>query len=188
VAVRTFVAVLLGDELKKRISEVQEQTKKLAPNVKWVAPENFHVTIKFLGSVGEEALAGVFSAVEEAAKPFEAFEMSVSGLGAFPNPKNARVVWVGIKDGHDELARLASAVDVGLARLGFSKETRGFRSHITIGRVKTPGRLDRLARGIDEIDALDLGRQKVTDLAVMKSDLRPDGPIYTPLRIVALGV
>jgi 2'-5' RNA ligase len=182
--VRTFVAVLLADELRKRISEAQEQVKKLAPDVKWVAPDNFHVTLKFLGDVREDALGGVFSAVEEAAKAFAPFELSMSGLGAFPNARNARVVWAGIEDGRDELAALASAVDVGLVKLGYPKEERDFKSHITIGRVKTSRRLDDLARGIDEIDAGEIGRQTVSSVAVMQSDLRPEGPIYTALRVV----
>jgi 2'-5' RNA ligase len=184
--VRTFVAVLLADELRKRISEVQEQAKKLAPDVKWVAPDNFHATLKFLGNVREDALEAVFSAVEEAAGAFSAFELSMSRLGAFPNARNARVVWVGIEDGRDELAALASAVDARLAKLGFPREERDFKSHITIGRVKSSKRLDDLARGIDEIDASDLGRQTVSSVAVMQSDLRPTGPVYTPLRVCEL--
>ncbi len=184
--VRTFVAVLLADELRNEISEVQKQVKRLAPNVKWVAPESFHVTLKFLGNVPEDALGPVFAAVEEAAKSFAPFELSISGLGAFPNAKNARVVWVGIEDGRHELAGLASAVDAKVASLGFPREERGFKSHITIGRVKTSRRLDDLARGIGEIDAADVGRQIVPSVAVMQSDLRPDGPIYTPLKTIAL--
>ena len=182
--VRTFVAVLLADELRKRISEVQEQVKKLAPDVKWVAPGNFHVTLKFLGDVPEDALDGVFSAVEEAAGAFSPFGFSMLGLGAFPNARNARVVWAGIQDGREQLAELAAAVDAKLAKLGFPKEERDFKSHITIGRVKTSRRLDDLARGIGEIDAGDLGSQTVSSVAVMQSDLRPDGPIYTPLRVI----
>ncbi|MGC8862784.1 MAG: RNA 2',3'-cyclic phosphodiesterase, partial [Armatimonadota bacterium] len=121
-----------------------------------------------------------------AASAFGPFKLSVSGLGAFPNPRNARVVWVGIEDGRDELGRLASAVDANLARFGFPKESRDFKSHVTIGRVKTSGRLDSLARGISKIDADNLGRQDVSSLAVMKSDLRPDGPVYTAMRVIDL--
>ena len=182
--VRTFVAVSLADELRKRVSEVQEQVKKLAPDVKWVARDNLHVTLKFLGDVREDALGGVFSAVEEAAGASAPFELSISGLGAFPNARNARVVWVGIEQGREQLVALASAVDAKLSKLGFPKEEREFKSHITIGRVKTSRLLDDLARGIGEIDAADVGSQVVSSVVVMQSDLRPDGPIYTPLRVV----
>ncbi len=184
--VRTFVAVLLADELKSRISEVQRQAKKLAPDVKWVEPENFHITLKFLGNIRECALDDVFSAVEDAAKSYPKFEVSVGGLGTFPNVKNARVVWVGIEAGHEKLAALASAIDVRLAELGFPQEDRDFKSHITIGRVKSKKHLGALAQGIEKIKADNLGTQKVSSIAVMQSTLRPEGPVYSPLRVVDL--
>jgi 2'-5' RNA ligase len=184
--IRTFVAVLLGDELKKRISEVQNQAKKFAPDVKWVAPDNFHITLKFLGNIREDALSSVFSAVESAVKDYSRFEVAVGGLGAFPNPKNARVVWVGVEEGHDKLASLAAAIDAKLAEQGFPKEDRDFRSHITIGRVKDRRHVGKLAQGISSITAGRLGRQPVCSIAVMKSVLRPEGPEYLPLKLVDL--
>jgi RNA 2',3'-cyclic 3'-phosphodiesterase len=193
--VRTFVAVLIGDELRTRVSGVQEPLKKLAPDVKWVAPDNLHVTIKFLGNVREDDLPGVYRAVEEASGAVSQFDLSLSGLGAFPNARRARVVWVGIEEGREQLVKLASAVDSKLARLGFPKEEREFKSHITIGRVKEPSRkdswrdgpsLERLASGINEIDASDLGSQRVSSVAVMRSELRPGGPVYSPLKEIAL--
>ena len=185
--VRTFVACLIADDLRKRISETQEQVKRLAPDVKWVAPENVHVTLKFLGDVREDALPGVFSAVEEAVGILSPFELSVSGLGAFPSPRNARVVWVGVDEGREQLVALASAVDKKLVKLGFAKEDREFKSHITIGRVKTSKFLDRLAQGIEEIDASSLGMQTVSSVVVMQSDLHPTGPVYTPLKSIGIG-
>ncbi|MDH7601244.1 MAG: RNA 2',3'-cyclic phosphodiesterase [Armatimonadota bacterium] len=184
--VRTFVAVLLADELKSRISEVQEQAKKLAPDVKWVEPENFHITLKFLGNVREDALAGVLSAVEDAVKDYQKFEVSVAGVGAFPNPKNARVVWVGVESGQERLASLAATIDAKLAELGFPREERDFKSHITIGRVKSKKHLGALARGIAKIEARSLGTQEVRSVAVMQSVLRPEGPVYSPLRVIEL--
>jgi 2'-5' RNA ligase len=185
--VRTFVAVLIADDLRERISEVQGQAKKLAPDVKWVAPENLHFTVKFLGDVREDALPGVFSAVEEAVGALSPFALSISGLGAFPSPRRARVVWVGAEEGREQLVALASAVDRKLVKLGFPKEDREFRSHITIGRVKTSRFLDDLARGIGEIDASSLGAQTVSSVAVMQSDLRPTGPVYTALKSIGIG-
>jgi 2'-5' RNA ligase len=179
--IRTFVAVLSAQELRDRIAKVQEQVKKLAPDVKWVAPENFHVTLKFLGSVREEELLRVFSAVDEAVSAIPAFDISFSGLGAFPNPAKARVVWVGIENGREELRALADSVDASLARLGFAKEERGFKAHITIGRVKD-GRLpSEFVNGIKEINASNLGSQRVTGVAVMQSELHKEGPAYSPL-------
>ena len=85
------------------------------------------------------------------------------------------------------MASLASAVDAAVAKLGFEREDRPFKSHITIGRVKVSRNLDALARGIQEAEAVDLGAQQVNSVAVMQSELRPDGPVYTPLETVELG-
>jgi 2'-5' RNA ligase len=185
-AVRTFVAVLIDEDLRNRITEVQGRIKKLAPDVKWVAPENLHVTLKFLGDVREDLLPKVFLAVEEAVQGLWPFNMSVSGIGAFPNARRARVVWIGLEDGEDRLRELAISINEKLAKLNFEREENEFKAHITIERVKTSRFLDELAKGLVEVDARNLGVQRVSSIAVMKSDLRRDGPIYTPLKIIEL--
>jgi RNA 2',3'-cyclic 3'-phosphodiesterase len=184
--VRTFVAVLLAHDLKEEISKVQEQVKKLAPDVKWVAPENFHVTMKFLGNVREDDLPAVFASADETVRRFEPFEMSVSGLGAFPNARNARVVWVGLEEGRQQLSEIARAVDEDLDVLGFEREDKPFKAHITIGRVKESRFLDGLAKGIGEVRAENLGVQNVSEIVIMKSDLLRGGPVYSPLHVCRL--
>ena len=184
--IRTFVALLISEDLKRNILRVQEEVKKLAPDVKWVAPENLHVTLKFLGSVPEDVLPRVFAAVEEAVGGRPAFELSVVGLGAFPNPAKARVVWVGIQEGRDELIELARNVDWKLARLGFAREEKEFKAHITIGRARMGKFVKGLAGAIESAGARDLGRQQVVSVTVMQSDLQPTGPTYTPLKVAEL--
>lgn len=184
--VRTFVAVLIAENLKESISRVQERIKKFAPDVKWVSPENLHVTLKFLGGVSVDRIEQVCSTVEEAAGSVQPFELSLSRLGAFPSPRNARVVWVGIEDGRDELISLARRLDDGLARQGFERESRPFAAHVTVGRTRQGPRPVGLAEGLQEAPSEDLGRQTVDSVVVMRSDLMPEGPVYTPLRVVDL--
>ena len=184
--VRTFVAVLIAEDLKQKIGQVQEQLKKLAPDVKWVARENLHVTLKFLGNVREDDVPAVCAAVDEAARAHSPFEMSISGLGAFPNPARARVVWTGIEAGYHQMRELAESVDANLVELGFEREKRPFKSHITIGRVKASRFLGKLAEGIGEVDASNLGAQRVTSVSVMQSELLRDGPVYSPMSVSKL--
>lgn len=184
--IRTFVAVLIADEIKNRILKAQEQVRKLAPDVKWVAPENFHVTLKFLGNIEEEKLPEVYEAVESVSRRYSPFNLSISGIGAFPKPERARVVWVGIQDGSEHLKNIANAIDLELAKIGFEKEKREFKSHITIGRVKTNAPTRELARGIYEVDAQGLGSQQVDCVVVMQSDLQLEGPVYSPLKVIKL--
>lgn len=180
--IRTFVAVLIAQELKAKIASVQEQLKKLAPDVKWVKPELLHVTLKFLGNVSEDALEQVFAAVDEAAAGHGPFDLSFAGVGAFPNPRKARVVWVGIDQGKDDIKALVETVDKKLAELGYPKEERAFKAHVTIGRVKDNGKVsEAFVRGIEDIDAGDLGSQRVEAITVMQSDLQREGPVYSPM-------
>lgn len=179
--IRTFVAICLDAELRRAISAAAERVKRLAPDVKWVAPDNFHVTLKFLGSVREDCILRVQEAVDEVAREHAAFDMTVAGLGVFPNPRRPRVIWVGIEDGREQLVALAKAVEDRLVNAGFPKEDKPFRSHITIGRVKEGRPVGDLTEAIEGTDSDRLGVQRVESIVVMESVLKPQGPIYTPL-------
>ena len=179
--IRTFVAVVLDEELRHRISGVQEHAMKLAPGVKWVSPDNFHVTLKFLGDVRRDKLSYVQAAIDDVAGTLPAFDLSIRGMGVFPTPKRPRVIWVGVEEGREQLVALAHAVEDRLVRAGFEKDEKPFRSHITIGRVKEAKPVDGLVEGLEEIDTSELGVQRVESICLMQSVLRPGGPSYTPL-------
>lgn len=184
--IRTFVAVLIAEGIRERISSAQLAVKQLAPKVNWVVPENFHVTLKFLGNIREDQLHDICSAVETAVDCIDPFEISFSGLGAFPSPRNARVVWAGIKDGAGQLSDLAGAVENELAKLGFEREDRPFRAHVTIGRVKDTKSIRKLPEGLREANAQDFGTQRVESVCIMQSELSREGPKYSPLGEVKL--
>jgi len=186
-AVRAFVAVLIDDELRRNIAAAQDSVREYAPEVKWVAPENFHITLKFLGEIDEQTVPEASAAIEAVAGAFAPFELSFAGLGVFPDLTRAKVVWVGADRGAVELASLALAADNAVAGLGVSKQSAPFRAHLTVGRVKTMRPPAGLARGISEAHAADLGTQRVESIALMRSELMREGPIYTPISIHGLG-
>ena len=179
--IRTFVAVLLDEELRRRISDVQQRAMKLAPTVKWVSPVNFHATLKFLGDVRLDKLSVVQEAMDEVAGKLPAFDISIRGMGVFPTPRRPRVIWVGVEEGREQLVALAKAVEDRLVRAGFEKDDKPFRSHITIGRVREGRPVEGLTEGLGEIDASDLGTQRIASIHVMESVLQPGGPSYSPL-------
>lgn len=185
--IRTFVAICLDEEIRGRVSAVQDCVKKLTSEVKWVQPANFHVTLKFLGDVTPKKLSVVQSALDKAAEGYAAFDLSVAGVGVFPTPRRPRVIWVGIENGREQLEDIAEGVEQALVRTGFEKERKPFRSHITIGRVKESKPVDGLVEGLQELDAQGLGLQSVDSLVLMESVLRSGGPIYTPLSMHKLG-
>ena len=180
--VRTFVAVLLDEGIRERISQVQERATKLASGVKWVPPANYHVTLKFLGDVRRDRLSRVQSAIDEVVRDLPAFDMKIGGMGVFPTPRRPRVIWIGIEEGREQLVELAKAVEDRLVAAGYEKEEKPFRSHITIGRVREGNKpVPGLVEGLEEIDSSGLGVQRVASVAVMQSVLQSGGPIYTPL-------
>lgn len=184
--VRTFIAIKLTPEIISNISGVQEELKKSVLEVKWVKPENVHLTLKFLGHITPEELEKVKLATRETLKPFAPFEVSVSGLGAFPKIEYPRVIWVGIDKGKKELTKIASRIEENLAKIGFAKEKRGFSPHLTLGRVKSPKGGERLIETFTKLKAANLGSMRVTKISIMKSELRPLGPVYTSLEEIDL--
>ncbi len=185
--IRTFVAIKLTPEIISNIGRVQEELKRTDAQVKWVEPDNIHLTLKFLGHVTPEELEKVKITTKETLGPFAPFEMSVASLGAFPKIKYPRVIWMGIDKGREKLKRMASRLEERLARIGFAKEKREFSPHLTLGRVKSPKGTERLIGALSLVKASNLGNMRVTKISIMKSELKPQGPIYTSLEEIVLG-
>jgi 2'-5' RNA ligase len=162
-----------------------ERLRPLARDVAWVAPDNLHLTLKFLGGVEAARLDLVATALSAAVAGSTAFDLVIRGLGAFPSPTRPRVLWAGVDEGGAAAGSLARGVDDALAELGFERETSAFSPHVTLGRVRVPRRAPRLA------DALaaggHFGRQPVASVALMRSDLSPRGARYSELATVPLG-
>lgn len=179
--VRAFVAVLLGQDLQHKIALVQEEFIKISPEVKWVSEENFHVTLKFLGNVEEHLLGDISEALIEALGDVEPFDIEIGSVGAFPSKGRPKTVWVDVTSGGSELKNLAERVDKALETVGFPCEDRPFRSHITIGRVKDDRGARKLSNALRDAQIGMIGTIRVDAVALMKSELRRVGPIYTML-------
>jgi 2'-5' RNA ligase len=164
-----------------------ERLSAQAHGVGWVAPENLHLTLKFLGGVEPARLERVSAALQTAARDASPFEMALRGLGAFPSPTRPRVIWAGVHGGNDALATLAARVDAALSGLDFPREDRPFSAHVTLGRVREPTRDPALTAALAAGVTRDFGRFPVARMALMRSDLSPRGARYTALATWALG-
>jgi 2'-5' RNA ligase len=182
---RTFIAVELPENIKKKIGEIQAPLKRTNAFVSWVKPGNIHVTLKFLGEVPEEQIQEVFNATEKALEGAGRFTMSLKGMGGFPNLKRPRVIWVGAGSGGEELSFLAKRIEEEMEKIGFPKEKRSFSPHFTIGRVKSPKNIEQLATRV-ESSQFQTEEIEVAEVVVMKSQLTPGGAIYTPQKIIRL--
>lgn len=184
--IRAFVAVLISQDLQRTIASVQEEFKKISSEVKWVAMENFHVTLKFLGSIRGNELDGIAKSLTEALSGVEPFDVEIGGVGAFPSVGRPRTVWVGSTSGQKEFSELAGRVDEALEKVGFTRENKPFAAHITIGRLKDDRGAGELAAALRDSQVGRIGTIRVTSIALMKSELRRDGPIYTMLSEIPL--
>ena len=128
---RVFVAIDIDEEIRKRIVQFVEEVRGLAPEVRWVAAESLHVTLKFIGEKPEGVVADIEKALGSITA--ESFEISFRGCGFFPTAKAARVFWIGI-EADARLAQLAGKVEGSLAGIGIAKEERAFSPHLTLAR------------------------------------------------------
>ena len=189
--VRTFIAIELGEVHHRALSDVQMrlQRERAASSVRWVAPENIHLTLRFLGDVATTAMPALQSAVAEACVGIAPFTLSLSGAGAFPNTRWPNVLWVGLGGQVERAALLAQRLDDACAAIGLPREERPFSPHLTLGRVKREAKPnDRQIVGelLDHATVGELGLLQVDRVSVMKSELRPSGSIYTRLAAVEL--
>jgi 2'-5' RNA ligase len=184
--VRTFIAINLDGSLHKTLGEVMDKFASSKASVKWVTPQNVHVTLKFLGNVEEARLPEVFAACERAAVGFKPIELEVRAVGCFPNMNRPRVVWLGMEKGDDAVKELQHKVESELELIGFPREEREFRTHLTIGRVKGGQGISRLCRLLEEERNVFIGSMRAEKISVMKSKTLPSGPIYTELKAIPL--
>lgn len=138
-AVRLFVgapiSVDCAEALRKQAETLAQAAEAGAQRIRWVAPANYHITLKFLGWVKPEVEPALRDRIGEALADARPFRFEVKGLGAFPRPSSARVLWAGVEDS-GEMAPLASAIDEACESLGFAREKRAFHAHVTLGRAK----------------------------------------------------
>jgi len=177
--VRCFIAVdVHGEAVEEGVLEVQERLRTLDVKFTFVEPGKMHITLKFLGEISDSMIEEVRRSIGDLS--FPPFNLRFRGLGVFPDPNRPRVIWIGVSEGGDELSKLAGKLDDALRRLGFPREARGFKPHLTIARVKRGGGA-ALSKLVQEYRLKDFGESKVESVKLKRSILTPEGPIYTTL-------
>ncbi|MXZ74676.1 MAG: RNA 2',3'-cyclic phosphodiesterase [Gemmatimonadetes bacterium] len=182
---RTFIAVEVPDSARDRIAQLVNRFKTTGTDIKWVEPDNIHVTLKFLGNIGTDQPAVIRDGLSAALDSAGAFDLKLGRIGAFPDMNRPRVFWVSIIEGRKELVAMQQRIEAELHARGFVREERPFSPHLTIGRVRSPRGLAKLTDLIGEM-AFETEPFTVKRAAVVKSDLKPDGPLYTVIDHVEL--
>jgi 2'-5' RNA ligase len=180
--IRTFIAVDIGKELRARCVALQETLSRAGADVKWVEPDNLHVTLLFLGEVDDREIPDVCISAARVAGRHESFSLSVAGTGCFPNARRPRVVWAGIGYGADELVAIHDALEPPLLELGcYRREERKFTPHLTLGRVQSSQKTEDLATALARKSDWEAGSIEVKELLIFSSQLMREGPVYSVL-------
>lgn len=185
-AIRAFIAIELPaailDELEKVEARLKPQVS--TDTIRWVKADSIHLTLKFLGQVPSDQLGLITSALRTAVAAHAPFTLEVSEAGCFPNAHRPRVVWVGVQDGGHHLHALQRAVENAIAPLGYPAEVRDFTPHLTLGRLARDVRQNDQKKIGDAVQAASvgsLGQWEVKHVALIRSDLKPNGAEYTIL-------
>ena len=186
--VRSFIAVELPEAVKQKLAELQTQLKSGRARARWVASEGIHLTLKFLGGISVDTIPQVTKIMGEAASGYTPFRLAVRGLGVFPSPGRAQVVWVGLEGEVERLAQIQKRLDSGLESLGFVPESRAFTPHLTLARMRDDASLaEREAMGkLVTATSFEAGDFVVESISLMKSQLTREGAIYSRLAAVPL--
>jgi RNA 2',3'-cyclic 3'-phosphodiesterase len=179
---RTFLAVDPPEAVRREIGRIQEQMKRTVQGmIRWVRPEGIHLTLKFFGDITGADIARIADATARETATAKPMELQVKTIGVFPDPKRPRVVWLGMAGDVDRLLNLQMALDRRFTALGFPKEDRPFRAHLTLGRIKTSKGLLGMAQAVEQGAATEAGAFRAESLTLFKSELKPAGAVYTKL-------
>jgi len=174
---RTFVAIEVSD--KDVLNSIHKIQTELNIKAKPVELSNMHFTVQFLGEVSEEMIRKIsdtLSGIE-----FSAFSISFASIGVFPNLNSPRVIWIGTNDGINELEKLAEMIRTKLSQLGFRPDKK-FKPHVTIFRVKN--KIEGISDKLEKFSSYSFGKQMIYEIKLKKSELTPEGPIYTDVLVV----
>jgi RNA 2',3'-cyclic 3'-phosphodiesterase len=189
-SIRAFLAIPLAPAVVDVIQEVQQVLQQKLPTdyVRWVRPDQLHLTLRFFGNVATEDLAGIEAATRQACVGIGPFQLSTQDAGFFPNRRAPRIVWVGLTGEVEQLKKLQQSIEEYTQQWGQPPERREFQPHLTIGRIKHPnaGACESLAKSAEAWAGRGSGDWQVDGLELIHSVLSPNGSTYARLAIVRL--
>ncbi len=171
---RMFLGIPIPSELKERVWKVS--TRLPDDGVKRVEYDNLHITLKFLGEVGERLKDRIIDNIDAILPEVHPFPLELKGIGFFPNERFVRVIWIGVGKGREEMIKLSRMIDTSLSSLGFSPE-HDYVPHLTIARVKK-----KIPLNLNDVIDQSFGEMTVNRIVLYQSRLTPKGPIYSEIK------
>ena len=179
-AIRSFLAFELPHEIRSGISDVSIDLRKSGLNVKWVNVDNIHLTILFLGNIEEDDIHPMEDSIGKICDKYSSFDISLEGIGLFPDIRKPRVIWLGLGGNIDRMGNFRDDLQGILSPFGIKKENRAFKPHITLGRFRNPtGKNGELGKYLTRYRSISSPVYTVNELFLFKSELKPSGARYT---------
>jgi len=183
---RIFLALLISDSTRRLLSHLIADLSPQLPGLKWTKPNQLHLTLAFLGDVSSDRIPALTTAVSDSLRSVQLFDVHWQGLGAFPKPNRASILWAGVSTGAQSLIDLQRPLAAALTQAGFNVDSR-FTPHITLARSKRFGGRPRDLRSlIDQHRTTSFGVDRISEIVLMKSDTLPTGSVYTSLATIPL--
>ena len=181
--IRVFLAIELSLDVRKKLSELQQQLRKTLPPINWVRPESIHLTLKFLGYVDPSSISQLLSVLKPIGKKQHVFSIDVHGLGVFPQVKHPRIFWIGLTGNTQALQELVLEIEAALEPLGFPPEEKAYHPHLTLARIKRENATVGSALLENQVLEKDqhLGTLTIDRFTLIQSDLDSSGARYTSL-------
>jgi 2'-5' RNA ligase len=180
--IRAFLAITPAAEVLQEIGNLQSRLKPSCPfDIRWLKPENIHLTLKFFGSVSEEDIMVLARIVEQHSPVLAPLQLTVTKLGVFPSLQRPRVLWIGLEGETAPLSTLQQKLEQGWVACGFTKEDRPFQPHLTIGRIKSSRSAGDPVTFLAQAGDCSAGSFRADGLTLFQSDLTPRGAVYTQL-------
>ena len=183
---RSFIAVELPEGVLSALRRVQQGIKKHSFAVRWVRPEGIHLTLKFLGDIEPARIDEIVGQMTAAARGCGRVSLSAKGIGVFPHLRRPRVLWVGLAGEVQRLSDLQRKIDAGLAEVGFKREKRSFKGHLTLGRFKARVDSRQVAHALEAFADLETQRFSADRIILFRSELKPTGAVYSILKHIPL--
>lgn len=189
--IRSFIAIEIPNPIQDVIARQTANLRKLYPypKIRWVKPDNIHLTLKFLGNMSTSDLDKIAETISKDASLITPFSISFSGLGIFPNARKPRIIWMGISS-PPILLEFQSRIESILSNFGIQMEKRPFSPHITLGRFgddQINQNIENLVTELRSLNVSVINEVNISAIEIFKSDLKPDGPVYTSIHHIPLG-
>ena len=186
--IRAFLAIDPPEDILQAMSRLQEKLKReISGRISWTKPQGQHLTLKFFGDISTDDVKNICSAVQNRVTSEPSLNLKVEKLGVFPDARRPRVIWCGVTVDVEKLSVLQKQLDSDFAGIGFPREDRPFRAHLTLGRIKDSHGLTGISESLTKYSAFAAGVFSCNELILFQSRLTPQGAIYTKLAKFALG-